>query len=84
VLPNAHNNPPLLTQRFRYEAIPQHVCCEFLFPKFAVVDRHGGVLRASVPEAAINENGNAFPAKYKIRSSEEWLVPSPASNAVNA
>jgi hypothetical protein len=71
VFPDAQDKPALLTQRFRDETIPKFVCREFLFPKCPVVHRHVGMPGASMPETAVHEYCDAFPAKNEVRLSEQ-------------
>ena len=72
----------MTAKRFGNKPIPEQVGRELFFPKRAVVDRHIGVLGASMPETAINKNHDTLPAKGEIGFSEKNLSATPAGYAI--
>jgi hypothetical protein len=57
VLPEAEDRPALPAQRPGDEPIPGLIAGQLFQPKLRVVPRLRRMLRAAVPEAAVNEDG---------------------------
>ena len=84
VLPNTDDAPTLLAERAGYKTVAVLVAGEFLHPESAVVGRHVGVLRATVPETAIDKHSNALTAKGEVRPADKGGVTTPAGDAFGA
>jgi hypothetical protein len=82
VFPNTKDPPALLAKRFGYQAIPKQVCRELSFPEWPIVYWQLGMLGASMPETAIDENDDTFPAKGEIRLAKMLLAAAPAADAM--
>ncbi|HEY8669003.1 MAG TPA: hypothetical protein VIL86_20305 [Tepidisphaeraceae bacterium] len=77
VFPHPQHRPPLHPQRPNHERIAFPVGLKFRDPKLAVVHRCIRMLRAVVPEAPVDENGQPFSAKHEIGISEDGEMPTP-------
>jgi hypothetical protein len=62
--------------------IASAITSNLLEPITAVAGWHPAMLRATVPETAIDKQGEAFPAKRKIRLPRKRYMPSPADYAI--
>jgi len=69
VLPNANDHPACLNQSPVDNEVTLVVSLDLRPPIVGVSARRDEVLRAAMPEAAINENGHARPAEYDVRCS---------------
>jgi hypothetical protein len=78
VLPNAEDTPATPSECPIHEPVTRSIAGKFLFPEGAVAGRHLAMFRAAMPEAAVNEDGNSFLAKSKIRLAEQHLIAPPA------
>jgi hypothetical protein len=65
--PNPHHLPAGATQSAVYDPVAGFVAGQFLFPERPVVRRLGRVLGASMPETAVNENGELELGENEIR-----------------
>ena len=82
VFPDTEDSPALPAKRSGDKAIPQRIGLELLFPKWPVVYRQLRVLKASMPETAINENDDTLAAKGEIRLSKMLLTTTPSGDAM--
>lgn len=82
MLPDSDNAPAGFAQRAVDEPVAGLIRSEFFCPKGAVVGRYVGVLRATVPEAAVHKNRDLQRGKNKIRPAKNRTVSPPARNAV--
>jgi len=82
VFPDAEHPPALTAKRSGDKSIPERVSRELFFPKWPVIHRQIGVLGASMPETAINENDDTLAAKGEIRLSKMLLTTTPSGDAM--
>lgn len=68
VLPHAHDGPSLLLKGERLLTIPVDVQAKLFGPEFGSRTRPTVVLRAAMPEATINEDGNLGSDEHQVRS----------------
>lgn len=84
MFPNAYDVPAFFAERAGHNSVARLVSGELLLPESPVVGRHVGVLRTSVPEAAIHKKCEPQLPENKIWSAEHRLVPTPAGDALGA
>lgn len=84
MLPDAQHPPPGFAERPRHQPVPRLIPRELLFPKGPVAFRHRRMLRAPMPETAIDEDDDPLPAKRKIRSADDRQMPPPAGDRMRA
>jgi hypothetical protein len=84
VLPNPHDPPAGSAQRAAHQTVSGLIGCQLLRPEWPVAPWHGGVFRATVPKAAVDENGNSETGKREVGLSKVCLMPAPAGNAMLA
>jgi len=58
------------------------VASDLRFPVVLSRFRHAAVPRATVPEATVYKQRDTLTMEYEIRLPGEWLMSSPAGNAV--
>jgi predicted nucleic acid-binding protein len=66
VLPDANHSPQFLPQQPRLCAVACTISLDLRAPKRGVIFRPGGVLRAAVEKAAVDEHGDAVRRKHKV------------------
>jgi hypothetical protein len=66
VLPDSHDFPVLRPEQAVYFPIAGAVVLDLPPPKRRTGSRPGGVLRAAMPEAAVDEDGDVKPRENKI------------------
>ena len=71
VLPDVDRDPAQFLEVTIDPAVALDIAVEFLPPPVAVCLRHGPVLRALVPEAAIHEHGDLRRTEYQVRCSRQ-------------
>lgn len=67
VLPYPEDGPSSGAQHLSYHYVPLTVTVDFLMPVPAGVGRHPAMLRAAVPEAAVNKNRQLVTSEDDIR-----------------
>ena len=67
VFPDADDQPPLVNEGCIGAPVPANVGCELQYRLFVVGLRVGGMLRATVPEAAIEKDRHASAGKHDVR-----------------
>lgn len=82
MLPDPQNTPPALTEISIHLSIAFAVALQFAFPVSAVARRHGAMLRAPVPKAAIHEYCQPRHAEDKIGTPRNRLTSPPSGKAV--
>ena len=82
--PNAENTPALGAKEPGCATVAGAVAGDFVLPIFAVSLGHAAVPTATVPEAAVHEDGYALAPENKVGMAWEWLVPPPATDAGSA
>jgi hypothetical protein len=82
VFPNSQDVPAVFSEGACDKPIPCHVGRQFLFPEWPVVHWQVGMPWASMPEAAVNENNDALPAKGEVRFSKMLLSTTPAGDVM--
>ena len=75
VLPNAEDSPAAEAERAGDEPVAGLVAGNLLAPKFRILPRLGGVDRTTVPEAAVDEDGEFLRGKDEVRFAEHRPVP---------
>jgi hypothetical protein len=83
VLPRSDNFPARGAERALDSTVPGEVSLELRDPVVRVAARNVAVLRAAVPEAAVNEHGDAPAAEDDVRPhlktvESEWIVDTEA------
>lgn len=74
VLPDSHHGPTTLQKLVVRQLVSINIAFEFGGPEFRVPLRVGGVLRAAVPKATVDEYGELRPRERNIdRSPKIWL-----------
>lgn len=69
VLPDPDHFPPGLHEKSIGLLVPASISSDLVRPELRVCDRHGVVLRASVPEAAIDEDSHLRPGEDQVGGS---------------
>lgn len=80
MLPYSEHAPTQVIKVFAYQLVPLLVLCKFARPKQTVGSGSTAMYWATVPEATVDENGQAHPWKYKIWIAKNRRVPSPPLN----
>jgi len=75
MLPHTENNPSVFRQGAVYAAVAGLVAGNLLTPELRVGFGLSRVFRTTVPEAAVNENGDAKLAKNKIGADAAGASP---------
>jgi len=71
-------NPPVVPREDSCDSfIALFVAAQFLLPEGGIIGRHVPALGATVPEAAVNENGNACRPKGEVWTTRKRKVPAP-------
>ena len=78
VFPDAEDGPAFLAEEFFGGAVAGDVALDFFEPVFLVGGGHAAVLRAAVPEAAVDENGEALFGEDEVRPAGDGDVAAPA------
>ena len=73
VLPEPKNRPPQLHQMTIGVPVALDIPAEFGLPPIGIVLRSDPVLRATVPEASIDEDGDPRGAEEQIRASSRHI-----------
>ena len=84
VAPDAENPPALTAKQPGDAMIAGAVAGDFVPPVFAVSPGHAAMPWAAVPEAAVNEDGQALTSENEVGTAGERLVPPPAGDAGGA
>jgi hypothetical protein len=79
--PKAQNPPASTGKQAVHETVANHVAGDFLSPIWAVSQGHAAMPWTTVPEAAINEDGQALTAENEVGPAEEKLMASPAGDS---
>src|SRR5690606_20715638 len=82
MFPEAKYPPVRVEQRLRLPAVPLHVLSQLAIPERSVARWPRVVFRASVPEAAVYEDGELLPRKSQVRTTTRGLVVEPVSRAL--
>jgi len=84
VAPNSKNAPAFGAEEAVCTAVTGGVEGDLALPVIAIALWHAAVPAAAVPEAAIDEDGEAGALEDEIRAAGEGLVATPARDAVGA
>jgi len=84
VLPNADNHPTAPAQFAANRAISRSVLGDFLAPESRARFWCLEMSRATMPEAPVDENGDAKLGKCKIRAAWQRGVSAPTGNSVKS
>lgn len=67
VFPHTQNRPPELTKPLRLALVALYVRCDLLVPPCGIRLRQREVLRASMPEATVNEHAHSLFGEDEVR-----------------
>jgi len=84
MLPNSKHAPTAHEQALRHLDIACDVSPDLPSPVPSICRWHPTVPPAAVPETPIHKHHKAFHAEHEIRLAEEFLIPSPADDAVRS
>jgi hypothetical protein len=84
MLPNAYYSPSASSQKLSGFAIARLVAFDLSKPISPVAGRHAAVFGAAVPEAAIDEDGNALFRKNEIGASGNFRMAPPTFDSGGA
>lgn len=82
MFPNSHHPPAGGPERLGHKAIPRLIGGEFLSPERPIVGRHIEMLRAHMPETAIDKHDHALRPEGKIRPSDQGGMTTPTPDAL--
>jgi len=82
MFPNAKHMPAHLTQQFGAFLVPLLVCIQLLQPIPPIALWPVAVLRATVPEAPVNKDGQPMLAENEVGPARQLGVPPPPFDAV--
>ena len=66
--PNLNDGPAAICERSAHALVPSNIRVDLGAPMLCRRSRHDPMLRAAVPKAAINEDGDVVSSKNKIRT----------------
>lgn len=81
MLPQPDDSPACGAEGAFDNGVALSVATKFGEPVCTVAARLAAVLWATVPETAVNEDGETCVAKGEIGAAEEWLMPAPTGDA---
>ena len=84
MFPDAEDGPAFLAEEFFGGAVAVDVALDFFEPIFLVGGGHAAVFGAAVPEAAVDEDGEALFGEDEIRTARNGGVAAPAFEARGA
>jgi len=84
VLPNPQHAPPGTAQCARHQPIAHLVAGNLLIPVPSIAPGHPTMLRATMPEAAVNKHGQPLPPENEIRAAGQGSASAPAGDPVCA
>ena len=84
MFPNPHDPPTGSAERPAHQTVSGLVGCQLLRPEWPVAPWHGGVFRATVPKAAVHENGDSEAGKGEVGLAKVFLMSAPAGDAMQA
>jgi hypothetical protein len=82
VLPDAQDSPSPGPKCLSNQPVTGPIGGQFSSPECRVGLGFPAVAWASMPEAAVDENGNAFLSEHKVGFAEQALMPAPAGDPV--
>lgn len=82
MLPDAEDGPAAFPQGGIYATVAGLVARDLGQPEGGAGPRPGGVFRAAVPEAAVDEDGGFQPRKNEVWFARKCGTPSPPRDAV--
>lgn len=80
MLPNSHHAPVKRTQFARAAAVAVAICQHFCFPVGPIIVGQPITPRATVPEAAVNENCHSLRPESEIRLAGKTKMSAPSRN----
>lgn len=80
VLPDCDHGPAECVEVASVSNVSRTIRAQLHRPVAAIARRHGEALRASVPEAPVDEDCDLLPTEREVGSPGQRLVPSPAAN----
>lgn len=84
MLPHPYHLPPAILQFSVYFLVAIDVATDLGFPELGVGGRFAVALGAAVPEAAVDEEGDAELGEHEVRFAGKRPVAAPALDAVFA
>lgn len=84
VFPDPHDPPAFCPEGPRDEPVAGSIARKFLHPERCVVLRLCGMPGATVPETAVDEDGEAQFRENEIRTPENGVMPTPADDSISA
>jgi hypothetical protein len=68
MFPYPKDTPAIRPKDSVHSLVPKFVTLQFVLPKCGVVSRHVSTFRAAMPEAAVNEDGQALTLEGEVRA----------------